>query len=173
MQAFFSATHDDPFQESALKEASLIEKPKPTHKRSSMDVMEWRISQGLLATMFALCQAYKERGSVREAEYFAQEAKELAEALNAPIMIGRALGQKAELQLHQGLLEEGSLTVSKALAIQQNLPGVDAAEMMRLQAEYSEQIACHEDAHQSYALSSSMLDELNQSFNDFDGSTFE
>ena len=42
--------------------------------------------------------------------YTEEQAKDLAESLNAPMMIGKALVQKAELQLHHGLLDDGVST---------------------------------------------------------------
>lgn len=137
-----------------------------------MDGLEWRISSGLLETLFHLCQAYFTRGSVREAEYFAQQAADLAESLNAPAMIARALTKKGELQLHQGLLQEGYENFAQAVGILQDLPGMDAADVHRLQGEYKQRNALHEDAQQSFELAREILEELNKTVGVFDGAVF-
>ncbi|KAJ7598753.1 cysteine peptidase C50 [Mycena floridula] len=161
----------NPFEDSDLKEALPPSEKKSYTQRPSMDSLEWRISQGLLGTMFALIQAYFARGSVREAEYFVQQAEELAEALNAPAMVARAVAKKGELQIHQGLLVEGNGTVAKALGLLQGLPGVDAADIHRLRADYSQRTAQLDDAKDNYELSKSMLDEIDKSLGPLDKST--
>lgn len=122
--------------------------------------------------MFGLCHAYFIRGSVREAEYFAQQAEELAQALNAPAMVGRAIAKRAELQLHQGLLKEGYSSVTQAIESLQDLPGLDMADAHRLRGEYNQRTAQDADAKQNYELSKNILEEFDQSFGLADGITF-
>ncbi|KAF8887051.1 peptidase family C50-domain-containing protein [Mucidula mucida] len=106
------ASEDDPFQDSPEKTLS---QPKQTFaKRSAMTSSGWRISEGLLGTFFALCQAYTLRGS---------QAEELAIALNAPAMAARALTRKAELQFKQGLLDDGYESLGHALRLLQEVTG--------------------------------------------------
>ena len=47
---------------------------KPAERRTPLDGLEWRISEGLLSTMLALAQTYYMRGSAREAEYFSRQS---------------------------------------------------------------------------------------------------
>jgi separase len=90
-------------------EAPRLEQPVPKKVftcRPSMDGLEWQVSEGLLATLFTLSRAYFNRGSAREAEYFAKQVQDMAEALNAPAMMSRALARTEEILLHQGQLKE-------------------------------------------------------------------
>ncbi|ETW77792.1 hypothetical protein HETIRDRAFT_245334, partial [Heterobasidion irregulare TC 32-1] len=84
----------------------IAEEPKPqvVPPRPFMDGLEWRIAEGLILTLLALTQAYFSRGSAREAEYFSQQAQDLAYSLNAPAMVSRALAKKGEIQLYLGHL---------------------------------------------------------------------
>ncbi|KAK0449824.1 peptidase family C50-domain-containing protein [Desarmillaria tabescens] len=75
---------------------------KEFSRREAMNELGWRISEGLMLTLFALCDGYAIQGSAREAEFFAQQAEDLAQALNAPAMMARALIRKAELQVASG-----------------------------------------------------------------------
>ncbi|KAJ7271936.1 peptidase family C50-domain-containing protein [Mycena haematopus] len=143
--------------------------PKVLPRRPSMDGLEWRVSEGLLATLFALCEAYFTRGSAREAEYFAQQAYELAQSLNAPAMAGRALAKKGELQLHQRHLKEAHDTLVQAAVLLQNLPGKDTADIQRLCGDYNQLSSQEKDAQQLYEEAIQILEELDGTFGIFDG----
>ncbi|KAJ7097786.1 cysteine peptidase C50 [Mycena belliarum] len=149
--------------------AGQVVPPKLFPRRPSMGGLEWRVSEGLLAILFALCEAYSTRGSAREAEYFAQQAHDLAQSLNAPAMAGRALAKKGELQLHQRLLKEAHDTFMQATQLLQNLPGEDTADIQRLCGEYNQLSSQDKDAHQLYEEATKMLEELDQTFGVFDG----
>ncbi|KAJ7273284.1 cysteine peptidase C50 [Mycena rebaudengoi] len=168
----------NPFDMSEVRDAlpteavGSVEQPaaqKVFPRRLSMSGLEWRVSEGLLVTLFALCEAYFTRGSAREAEYFAQQAHDLAQSLNAPAMAGRALARKGELQLHQGHLKEGHDTLLQAATMLHNLPGKDAADIQRLCGDYNQRNSQDKDAQQLYEDATSMLEELDQRFGVFDG----
>ncbi|KAJ7510027.1 cysteine peptidase C50 [Mycena galericulata] len=169
---------DNPFDMSAVRNAlpngdnvNHVEQsiqPKVFPRRPSMGGLEWRVSEGLLSTLFALCESYCLRGSAREAEYFAQQAYDLAQSLNAPAMAGRALAKKGELQLHQRHLKEAHDTFMQAAELLQNLPGKDTADIQRLCGDYNQISSQDKDAQQLYEEATRMLDELDQKFGVFD-----
>ncbi|KAJ7709735.1 peptidase family C50-domain-containing protein [Mycena rosella] len=170
---------NNPFDMSAVRDAlpnggnadhaEQLVPPKVFPRRTSMGGLQWRISEGLLATLFALCEAYFTRGSAREAEYFAQQAYDLAQSLNAPAMAGRALAKKGELQLHQRLLEDAHATFMQAAELLQNLPGKDTADIQRLCGDYNQLSSQDKNAQQLYEEATRMLEELDQTFGVFDG----
>ncbi|KAJ7063427.1 cysteine peptidase C50 [Mycena amicta] len=149
------AVDDDPFTSS----------PSPAN---AMDSVEWRVCDGLLATLFALCEAYFTRGSAREAEYFAQQALDLAQSLNAPALAARALAKKGELQLHQKQLQEAHLTLTQAKELVQNISGKDTADIHRLHGYYNHLSSHEKDAHQLYAEATLILERLDKTFGVFD-----
>ncbi|KAJ7632765.1 cysteine peptidase C50 [Roridomyces roridus] len=162
---------DNPFEMSAMRNAlpnGEVEHadqeppPKIFPRRPSMGRLEWCVSEGLLATLFALCEAYSTRGSVREAEYFAQQAFDLASSLNAPAMAARALARKGELQLHQRLLSEAHGAFMQAADLLQKLPGKDTANIQRLCGDYNQLNSQDKDAQQLYEEATRMLGELDQ-----------
>ncbi|KAJ7741576.1 cysteine peptidase C50 [Mycena maculata] len=165
---------DNPFNmssvQSALPDGKNVDhaeqstSPRVFPRRSSMGGLEWRVSEGLLATLFALCEAYSTRGSAREAEYFAQQAFDLAQSLNAPALAGRALAKKGELQLHQGLLKDAHDSFMQAAKLLQNLPGMDTADIQRLCGDYNQMSSQDKDAQQLYEEATKMLEELDQTF---------
>lgn len=140
-------------------------------RRPYLDETEWRVAEGLLTALFALSQSYFVRGSAREAEYFAQQAQDLAESLNAPAMVSRALGKKGEVQLYEGLLPEAYETLLLAAKLLADLPGSDAAEIQRLCGDYSQRSARDTDACQLYEEATVMLEELDKTFSALDGLT--
>jgi separase len=147
-----------------------LSSPKKTFpRRTIMDGLGWRISEGLLNTLFSLCQAYFAQGSPREADYFAQQAQDLAESLNAPAMVSRALTRKGEIQLHQGLLDDGYANLMRAAELLEDMPGADAADIRRLRGYYSQLKAMHGDAHELYHDAMRMLEELERLFAGLDG----
>ena len=173
------AGESNPFEMSGLKEAlpvvcpeaPRLEQPVPKvfTRRPSMDGLEWRVSEGLLATLFTLSRAYFNRGSAREAEYFAQQAQDMAEALNAPAMMSRALARKGEILLHQGQLEEGYESFMQAEILLHDMSGTDAADIHRLRGEYSQRTTKHKNAEQLYEQATVVLEELDRTFGLVDG----
>jgi separase len=138
--------------------------PKP-----SLDGLEWRVSEGLLSTLFSLCQAYLFRGSAKEAEYFAQQAHDVSQSLNAPALLSRALAKKGEILLQLGKLEEAHECLEKASEILANNPGIGSADICRLRGDHSQRTANREDAQQMYVETTTMLEQLDAAFRNFDG----
>ncbi|OBZ78082.1 hypothetical protein A0H81_02757 [Grifola frondosa] len=139
--------------------------------KSSLDASEWRLAEGLLATLFTLAHAYAARGSARESEYFVQQAKEFAQSLNAPAMISRALARHGELSIQLGNLEDGYNSLMQAARFVANLAGPDAAEVRRLQGLYNQLSADCKGAHQLFEEATNLLDELGNMFSVMDGAT--
>ena len=123
----------------------------------------------MLSTLFSLCQAYLFRGSAKEAEYFAQQAHDVSQSLNAPALLSRALAKKGEILLQLGKLEEAHECLEKASEILANIPGIDSADICRLRGDHSQRTANHEDAQQMYVETTTILEQLDTAFRNFDG----
>ena len=149
----------------------IAEEPKPqvVPPRPFMDGLEWRIAEGLVLTLLALAQAYFSRGSAREAEYFSQQAQDLAYSLNAPAMVSRALAKKGEIQLYLGHLEDGYNSLVQAAEVLSDLPGPDAADIRRLCGEYNQLNSKDKDALELYSEAITILEELDKMFSSLDG----
>ena len=135
-----------------------------------MEGLEWRICDGLLSTLFALAQAYFARGSAREAEYFAQQAQDLADAINTPTMVSRALARKGEICLHTNRLDEGRECLVQAMEFVDNGAHAGVADLQRLRADYDMRNSNPEAAQELYEQSIGMLNELQTLFATMDGS---
>lgn len=149
---------------------------KPPERRSPMDGLEWRISEGLLSTMLSLAQTYYLRGSAREAEYFARQAADLAEQLNAAAMWGRALAKQGEIQLHMGRTEDAQVNLTKAAELLSDEQGIDMAEIRRLFVELNSRTADteteEENTQQVLEETISILEALDTAFRQFDNLAF-
>ncbi|KAG6920238.1 hypothetical protein DXG01_005007 [Tephrocybe rancida] len=174
---------DNPFEMTSLKDALLAQPSKdalkelpPSKKifprRTSMDGLEWRMTEGLITTLFSLVEVYMNRGSVREAEYFAQQAQDLAESLNAPTLVSRALAKKGEIQLYQGHLETSLECLTTAATLLEKMPGVESIDVRRLRGIYNERMAHVGDASTFYEESLDMIDELEEAFQQIDNLVF-
>ncbi|KAI0344016.1 hypothetical protein BDW22DRAFT_1114942 [Trametopsis cervina] len=129
----------------------------------------WRILEGLLSTLFSLTRAYVSRGSPREAEFFAQQAKDLSIVLNMPAITSRALARLGEIYLHLGELNDSHSCLTEAATMVSDASGPDAAEIRRLHAEHSRMNANQKEAKLLYDEAIGMLEELDQKFTTIDG----
>ena len=161
---------DNPFGEPSKNNTAVV-KPKSSYsRRNAMEGLEWRVCDGLLSTLFALAQAYFARGSAREAEYFAQQAQDLADAINTPTMVSRALARKGEIYLHTNRLDEGRECLMQAMEFVDNRALGGVADLQRLRADYDMRNANPEAAQELYEQSIGMLNELQTLFATMDGS---
>ncbi|KAI0075567.1 hypothetical protein K474DRAFT_1599575 [Panus rudis PR-1116 ss-1] len=176
---------DNPFDMSDVKAALPAEEPskptpldQPTRKtfpqRSSLSSLELRVASGLLSTLFSLSQAYFARGSAREAEYFATQAHDLAESLNAPAMISRSLSRLGELKLRMGKAEEAHDCLMKAAELLNGIGGIDAVDVHRLKGEVLIKLRMEsgvenvDNARVMYEEAMRMLEELDDHFSALD-----
>lgn len=168
----------------ALPSAETTDPSKPTPldkpqqksfpQRSSLSSLELRIASGLLSTLFSLTQAYFARGSAREAEYFAQQAHDLAESLHAPAMICRALSRMGEIKLRMGQVDEAHDCLRKAADLIGDIGGVEAVDVVRLRGEVLMKVRMEDgqDVDQAkvmYEEATKMLGELDITFSALEG----
>ncbi|KAJ3998053.1 cysteine peptidase C50 [Lentinula boryana] len=138
--------------------------------------LEWRVGQGLLNALFSLFHAYLERGSPREAQYFAEQAKELAGSMNAPAGICHAMVKSVEVQVFQGLLEEGSGQLEE---VEQYVNSgddrdihADLAELFRLKGDLEQRDSMTVDAQKYYQGAMKVIESVDQNFKSLDGVEF-
>ncbi|KAG7095494.1 hypothetical protein E1B28_006233 [Marasmius oreades] len=164
----------DPFETSSTSNTfSLVtpqtsdESKKPFVRRTSLSGLEWRIGQGLLHTIFGLGQAYLLRGSSRESQYFAEQARNLAESLNATAFICRATTRLEELRMQVGQLKELN-GLDQFDAHPSHGLSIDVAEIYRLRGDFEQRSARIEDAQRHYGAALQVLEESDQVFGKFD-----
>ncbi|KAF9070318.1 peptidase family C50-domain-containing protein [Rhodocollybia butyracea] len=138
--------------------------------------LEWRVAQGLLDVLFSLFRAYLERGSPREAQYFAEQAKALAESLNAPAGMCRALVKNWQIKLFQGLLEEGAEQfeeIERWMSTDEDGDSyLDLAEFYRLKGDLQQRGLMVEDAQKHYEEAMKVIERVNRDFSELDGVEF-
>ncbi|KAG1772207.1 hypothetical protein EV702DRAFT_1246603 [Suillus placidus] len=85
-------------------------------------------------------------------------------------MAARALMRKGKIQLYQRQLGAGRDSLAKAAELLQDMPGVDAADMRRLNGDWYRLNERAQDAKDLYEEASVMLGELEEMLASFDGS---
>ncbi|TBU57165.1 peptidase family C50-domain-containing protein [Dichomitus squalens] len=168
----FEVTSKQPEDSGPSSQETRILSPRASKAHVFVDSCGWRLAEGLLSTLLSLSQAYAARGSAREAEFFVQQTKDLAESLHAPVMISRALAQHGELQIQLGQLQEGHQSLMRAAELVMHLKGPDAAEIRRLQGRYNQLSADSKGARQLFEEATTLLDELGSMFSALDGANW-
>lgn len=176
---------DDPFALTELKNAlnavtGPAESVKEVASKQSRrllpipvaDVIEWEIIDGILHTLLTLSLLYFNRGTPREAEYFATEAQRLAESVKVPAMISRALMRKSEVLLYLGRTEDALGNIMKAVEYLERFPGTDSADVVRLKGDYNYAIDQTTDALSLYVNASCIIMELESTFGALDSVLF-
>lgn len=166
---FLETSEEPPKAAYTGKQASPSSPRKTTPQLPALSGIEWRVAHGLLGTLFALTHAYVARGSPREAEYFAQQAKDVAESLNTPAMVGRALARIGEIYLHLHQVQDSHVSLMQAAELAAGTVGPDVAEIRRLRAEHSRLHSDGKEAQQLYEEAMTMLEELDSVFAALDG----
>jgi len=138
------------------------------HARAYTNGLEWQIAEGMFETTLSLASAYLRRGSVREAEYFIREAEQLANSLNAPALVCRALAMKVEVQLQLRQLDTALTTLRAATGALNDTTGPDAAGLRKLHGEYNELLLQNRNAQLRYTEALKMLEELDKMFSGLD-----
>ncbi|KAJ3922165.1 cysteine peptidase C50 [Lentinula edodes] len=184
----------DPFDISSMKNA-LSKSGTPLHSISSQTQppstsrrigdfsqrrilstgLEWRIGEGLLNALFSLFHAYLERGSPREAQYFAEQAKELAASVNAPSGMCRAMVKNVEAKIFQGLIAEGSGQFKEIELCVINGDGdvhADLAELHRLKGDLDQRDSMVIEAQKHYEDAIKVIERVDQTFRLLDGVEF-
>lgn len=134
--------------------------PRIVHQKTFSEGLEWRLADNLLHVMLTLSELYFLRGSAREAEYFADQAEQLAQTLRSPLMVCRALSQKTDMQLCLGQLEDAGNTLQAANTMAKEIRGSDSANIMRLKGDHLQQLLRNEQAEQSYVEAYAVIEEL-------------
>jgi separase len=168
-----STAIEDPFAVDTLKDTLpqigndkvFSSRPQPSQKpllngENGLDAAQWRVAQGTLETLLALAHAYFMRGSVKEAEYFAQQAQDLAEAVSAHLMIARAVLQRAEIQVSMSKIAEATELLDKADVHLKDAMVVDHADALRLRGVCKGLSQDEDSARECYENASSALGKI-------------
>ncbi|KAL4259196.1 separase [Pleurotus pulmonarius] len=139
----------------------------PSH-RSVMKGSEWGVADGLFNTFFALVDAYSSRGSPREALFFAEQARDLADSLNAPVYASRALARMGEILIYQGRYQKGFDNVSKAGKLLADMQCADVVDIDRLHAEWYIRTSPGQNAKELFERAKSALDDLDRAYGAYD-----
>ncbi len=173
---------DNPFDMTTLKdalpsEAAPLPDPAPQTiipPQRHLDDLGLRISEGMFTVLFDLAQTYLIRGSAKESEFFIKQALDLAQALNAPAILSRALAKQGEVHVRLGNLKDGYEMLVNAGEILSGVPTIDTVEVVRLTAECKEKMGVESegDAQTLYGKSVDLLREIDAAFEKYEGVVF-
>ncbi|EJC97616.1 uncharacterized protein FOMMEDRAFT_171563 [Fomitiporia mediterranea MF3/22] len=143
------------------KKLTAVRLPQP---QVQLDALEWRIANALLQTQLALVHSYALRGSVRESEYFEQQAEEFARTLGGSAMTARALIQKAELQLTMGSLDDVQKSFEEAKHLLEDRTDLEKVDLHRAVGDHLILHAKESDADSEFTQAVNLLAETKQTF---------
>jgi separase len=141
----------------------------PFGGKKGLDFTELRVAKGILDTTHALCHAYLARGSPKEADYYAQQASNLAESISADVFTARACLRRADIQLSSGHVDLTQDLLDKAHALLSHATTVDYTDAKRLYGVLSIAQGEDEDAREHFAQAAIALRELQESFQGLKG----
>ena len=87
-------------------------------------------------------------------------------------MVSRALAKKGEIQLYQHQFEASLESLTRAAELVQDTSGIDSIDVQRLRGIYNERMAMQADASAIYEETLNIIEELDQTFKQFDGVAF-
>lgn len=144
-------------------------------------------SQLLLDAILRVASLHFVRGTPKSADFFAQQALDLAEDLASPRQMVRALSLRADVRMHWGKMQEAAGDLDRATALlgsvrpslrdlldqRTDLRAVqancaEAAELQRLQADLHHRASLQLEAFQLYLAAQSSLDTFVASVSDGD-----
>ena len=115
---------------SGTQDTSTSDKAKTQQPRVQLDGLEWRVANALFETQLGLARTYACRGSVREAEYFQEQAEELGRVLGSVAMTAQSLLQKADLQTTLGSLDNARAAMEEARTLVQCENGLHEVDIL-------------------------------------------
>ncbi|KAL9940626.1 hypothetical protein V8E36_000114 [Tilletia maclaganii] len=126
----------------------------------------WRCGRKLVDALLRCSQLLLMRGSGRDAELYATEAVDTAEALNARLTVSRALLQRAEVRLLMQRMEEGNEDLLRAQEPLHEVWIPEASESARIAGEAQLRAKATTQATQSFSSGQETLERLNALYSD-------
>ncbi|GAA5821500.1 hypothetical protein JCM3770_000600 [Rhodotorula araucariae] len=130
--------------------------------------LSWQLAEGLLDGIIRVAALHFVRGTPKSADFFAQQALDLAEDLGAPRQMARALSMQADVRLHWGKLDEAAAGLEQVEELLGSTVCPEAAELRRLQADLHHRASLQQEALQFYLAAQNALDAFVLSASDGD-----
>ncbi|BGP39728.1 separin protein [Rhodotorula kratochvilovae] len=164
----FNAAPTD--HKTALADAAPINKRKSgtTLAGGVHACLSWQLAEGLLDAILRVASLHFVRGTPKSADFFAQQALDLAEDLGAPRQMARALAVQTDVRLYWGKLDEAAAGLERVEELLGSTTCPEAAEFRRLQADLHHRASLHQEAWQFYLAAQSSLDTFVSSASDGD-----
>ncbi|GAA6027635.1 hypothetical protein JCM8097_007957 [Rhodosporidiobolus ruineniae] len=153
-----TSTDDSAFQAPKMDHVTALADAAPIgEKKSSATLaggahagLSWQLAEALLDSTLRVATLHFLRGTPKSAEFYAQQALDLAEDLGSSRMMARALALRTDVRLHWGRIGQAAedLDVLDALVAKTTSP--EATEARRLQADLHTRANLHSDAYQLY-----------------------
>ncbi|GJN89037.1 hypothetical protein Rhopal_002011-T1 [Rhodotorula paludigena] len=130
--------------------------------------LSWQLAELLLDAILRVASLHFVRGTPKSADFFAQQALDLAEDLASPRQMARALSLRADVRMHWGKMQDASGDLDRATALLGSANCAEAAELQRLQADLHHRASMQLEAFQLYLAAQSSLDTFVASASDGD-----
>ena len=143
----------DPGESTAIKKSNIV------------DPFQWNFAHGLVDAQLFLARLFFLRGSVRDAEYFAQAAYDFSSSFYASAMMARGLSMKTELLLCMRQLDTMDTTLDQldGLVSQLDADALEIGNLYRLRGQYLQIKDAEEQASEAFSKATSTIKELDLS----------
>ncbi|BGP62219.1 separin protein [Rhodotorula toruloides] len=130
--------------------------------------LSWRLLELLLATIERVAVVHFVRGTPKSADYFAQQAIDLAEDVGSANGMARALLLRADVRLQWGRQAEAAADLNRISQLLRSASTPEAAELLRLQGDLHLRENMHREAQELYLNANRVLDTFIASASDGD-----
>ncbi|GAA5885666.1 hypothetical protein JCM6882_007518 [Rhodosporidiobolus microsporus] len=112
--------------------------------------LSWQLVEALLTSTLRVATLHFTRGTPKSADFYAQQALDLAEDLGSARGMARALALKADVRMHWGKLEEAEADLGRLDGLVGSASCPEATEARRLRADLHHRASLHTEAYQLY-----------------------
>ncbi|GAA5945755.1 hypothetical protein JCM3775_005840 [Rhodotorula graminis] len=161
-----AASTDSTFSAPPVDHKTALADAAPINKRKSGTTLpggahaglSWQLSEGLLDATVRVAKVHFVRGTPKSADFFAQQALNLAEDLASSRQMARALSVQVDVRLHREQLDEAAVKLERIEELLGSTTCPEMAEFRRLQADLHQRAQLQQEAFQFCLAAQSSLD---------------
>ncbi|GAA5830726.1 hypothetical protein JCM11251_001054 [Rhodosporidiobolus azoricus] len=112
--------------------------------------LSWQLAEALFDSTLRVASLHFTRGTPKSAEFYAQQALDLAEDLGSARCMARALALRADVRMHWTRLEEAEADLSRLDVLVGSASCPEATDARRLRADLHVRASMHTEAYQLY-----------------------
>ncbi|GAA5849620.1 hypothetical protein JCM8547_000513 [Rhodosporidiobolus lusitaniae] len=152
-----SAATESAFEARPIDHVTALADAPPINQRKSTTLpggaqagLSWQLAESLLDATLRVASLHFLRGTPKSADFYAQQALDLAEDLGSSRMMARALAVRADVRLHWGKFEEADADLDRMVRLVGTASCPEATEARRLRADLHFRASMNPEAYKLY-----------------------